>query len=359
MNILEQIYTALPTLVPPLVVIAVVLVSLLVANWILLGRRRDVGEERRFSKRIAMIILSCIGVVVVLLALPINTDTKGQLLGLLGLLLSAIVALSSTTFVSNAMAGFMLRAVGNFRPGDFVSVGQQFGRVTERGLFHTEIQTEDRDLVTIPNLYLITHPIRVIRSSGTIIWATVSLGYDIPHDRAETLLLEAARAAELEDPFVQISELGDFSVTYRIAGFLAEIKQMLTLRSKLRKTMLDTLHGSGIEIVSPAFMNQRPLQEGTRFIPSQEAAGATPAAPDQVPEELIFDKAEEAEKLGQLNHERDTLEGEVTTLEADLKNAEEASRASLELEIRKKREKIAFIEDVLESAEERRKKDDQ
>jgi small conductance mechanosensitive channel len=34
---------------------------------------------------------------------------RGELLGLFGLVLTAVVALSSTTFVSNAMAGLMLR----------------------------------------------------------------------------------------------------------------------------------------------------------------------------------------------------------------------------------------------------------
>ena len=44
-----------------------------------------------------------------------------------------------------------------------------FGRVTERGLFHTEIQTEDRDLVTLPNLYLVTNPVKVVRTFLTVL----------------------------------------------------------------------------------------------------------------------------------------------------------------------------------------------
>jgi len=37
-------------------------------------------------------------------------------------------------------------------------VGDYFGRVTERGLFHVEIQTEDRDLATLPNMFLVSQP---------------------------------------------------------------------------------------------------------------------------------------------------------------------------------------------------------
>ena len=62
-----------------------------------------------------------------------------------------------------------LRAVRNFRMGDFIRVAEHFGRVSERGLFHTEIQTENRDLTTLPNLFLVTHPVTTIRTSGTIV----------------------------------------------------------------------------------------------------------------------------------------------------------------------------------------------
>lgn len=93
--------------------------------------------------------------------------------------------------------------------------GEHFGRVSKRGLFHTEIQTEDRDLITLPNLYLVSHPVTTVRNSGTIISSTVSLGYDVPRGRIEASLLRAAQNAGLQDPFVRIFELGDFSVSYR------------------------------------------------------------------------------------------------------------------------------------------------
>ena len=78
-------------------------------------------------------------------------STRGQIITLMGLVITGVIALSSTSFVANIMAGLMLQVVKSFKPGDFVRVGEYFGRVTERGLFHVEIQTEDRDLTTLPN----------------------------------------------------------------------------------------------------------------------------------------------------------------------------------------------------------------
>jgi uncharacterized small protein (DUF1192 family) len=95
-----------------------------------------------------MLLLVGVGLVLILLALPLEKETHKDLFQLLALLITAVITLSSTTFVSNAMAGFMLRGMQSFRLGDFLRVETQFGRVTERGLLHTEIQSEERDLAT-------------------------------------------------------------------------------------------------------------------------------------------------------------------------------------------------------------------
>jgi hypothetical protein len=289
---------------------------------------------------------------VILLLIPIPTDDRPLMVTIVGLIVTAAIGLASTTFIANAMAGLMLRAVRSFRPGDFVRVGEHFGRATERGLFHTEIQTEDRDLITVPNLYLVSNPVRVVRYSGTIVSATLSLGYDVSHQEVRPLLLQAARDAGLTDPFVQIRELGDFSITYCVAGFLTEVKQLLTARSQLHSLVLDTLHGAGIEIASPTIMAQRPLKKGERLVPPEQPPA--PVAPlgahdDDVPEEKIFDKAEEAERVGQLQFERDELVAEIADLEAKLKQTgeEDAERVRLEHDLERRRTRVTEIDEQL------------
>lgn len=340
---------------------AIILVSVMAvlwaANWFLLRRSRDIGEERRFARRIIMLVLVILGMVVVLVFIPLpeknEGDRRAELVAVVGLIFTGAIALASTTCVANGMAGLMLRTMRSFRPGDFIGVGDHFGRVTERGLFHTEIQTEDRDLITLPNLFLISNPVRVVRHSGTIVSASVSLGYDVPHKKVKSLLLEAAESTGLADPFVQIMKLGDFSVSYRVAGFLTEVKQLLTGRSHLRASMLDTLHKAGIEIVSPTVMNQRQLGVKKRLVPPKSTlpAKSPEKEEDDVPEELIFDKAEEAERKGQLQIESEEIGGEITQLEAELKTAEDADRPRLERKIEKLRRRVEEITKELEGRE--------
>jgi len=159
-----------------------------------LARRVIFFRRHPFGLFILTLTLLFIGLATALLFLPANLipeSFKGQLLGLFGVVFSGAVAISSTTFIGNAMAGAMLRSVNNFRIGDVVQVADYMGRITERGLFHVELQTEDRDLMTLPNMYLINHPVKVMTASGTIISAEVSLGYDVYRKDVEAALLDA------------------------------------------------------------------------------------------------------------------------------------------------------------------------
>jgi len=330
----------------PLVVSIVVWAAILWgSHWLLLARQPNLGNERKFPRQLIMLALTVTAIITAILALPINESSRNQLLGLIGLIISGVVAFSSTTIVSNLMAGLLLRITKPFRMGDFVSVGEHFGRVSERGLFDTEIQTESRELVSLPNTYFINNPVTTTRSSGTIISHTLSLGYDLHHSKIEPLLIQAAEQCGLSDPFVQITKLGDFSVSYRIAGLLTEVKQLLTARSNLCRHILDSLHEAGVEIVSPTYMNQRPQETKNRAIPKvaymtsvdeTEDANANSNGHD-----IAFDKAEKAEKI---EARREKFKDEIKQLEASLKDASEEDSTDIKDRIQSKNKLLQALE---------------
>ncbi|MEZ6196402.1 MAG: mechanosensitive ion channel [Planctomycetota bacterium] len=314
-------------LAPVFVLVAGTIGLVIVADWFLF-RRPSLGELRdpgSFRRPLLVLAAAFLAFFLLLLLLPIEKGQQDAVLSVFGIVVTAVVALASTTFVSNAMAGLLLRSLKNYRHGDFLGVGDQFGRVTEIGLFHTEIQTEDRDLTTLPNLYLLSQPIRVVRRSGTIVAATVSLGYENSPRAIEEILLAAIGRAGLTEPFVQILELGDFSVNYRAAGLLSDPVSLFTTRSRLRREMMEGLHAAGIEIVSPTFMNQRRL-DPTRPILSPREPGSLAEETTPAVERRVFDKAEEAATLERLGRERDALAQELTALEEERKAADDDER---------------------------------
>ncbi|NDV62161.1 mechanosensitive ion channel family protein [Puniceicoccales bacterium CK1056] len=324
--------------IPIAITLPAVVFGLWLLHWVLLGRHKDLASEKKFTRQLIMLGLTIVGVVSIALALPVVESTRNQVIAFIGLVVSGILAFSSTTLFANLMGGLMMRITQPFRAGDFIRVEEYFGRVAERGLMDTEIQTETRELIAIPNTFLISHPVSVIRSSGTIVSATLSLGYDLHHSQIEPLLTEAASSCGLEEPFVHIMKLGDTAVTYKVNGMLKETKSFLTAKSKLYAAVLDRLHRENIEIVSPAFMNQRPLRDGQQFIPQPVYAKSVTAATEA--EKIVFDKAEEAEAR---EFERESLKAEIQKLEEELKLAEGDEKERLRYQLEGSKEALETL----------------
>jgi predicted nucleic acid-binding Zn-ribbon protein len=82
--------------------------------------------------------------------------------------------------------------------------------------------------------------------------------------------------------------------------------------------MLDGLHGAGIEVVSPAFMNTRALDTGARVLPRPQRV-SEPRDRGLEAEAVAFDKAEEAARRRHLAEQVDALTEQIEELEARLK----------------------------------------
>lgn len=329
----------------------IAVLALFVAACLLHLRRSSnletLTEGGRLQRQLFTLFLVLAGIIAVILSLPDHT-VRSELFGLFGLLASAMIALASSTLLGNILAGVMLRSIDNLKPGDFVRVEEKFGRVTLRGLFAVEIQTEARNLVTIPNMALVSKSVEVIRGSGTILSGEVSLGYDAPRQDVEHYLLEAAEAAGLEGAYVQILSLGDFSVVYRVCGLQKDVSKMITVRSDLHEQMIDHLHGAGIEIMSPNFVNQRRtdasipvIAKGPRGKKRESEVGA---------EDVAFDKADMAGDLQMLRDRHAEMVAEAETLSKLVDKADdEQERTSLEHAFKRLQNRIDALARGIES----------
>ncbi len=293
----------------------------------ILDRQIKGKTDKALIRSLILSSLALAGVIIIIISIPMSESLRGQVTNLIGIILAAALSLSSTTFLGNAMAGIMVKTVGSFKPGDFVRVGDIFGRVTERGLFHTEIQTVDRDLITLPNLFLANNPVKVIRKSGTFVEAKCSLGYDVSRVKVERCLLDAAKKAGLVDAFVLIEELGDFSIVYSIHGMLENVENILFSKSKLQAMMLDTLHLADIEIVSPNFVNQRQVND-TLFIPKNEDLSLKHKLDSETAkaENIIFDKAKEASFIQERRDKLAEMENKITEINKQIKETTDVDK---------------------------------
>lgn len=322
---------------PVLIILILTVLSIVILRAFL---RRRIGQVAAhtlsFQRQAATVGLVFLGLMAAVLALPESID-ENLAFSVVGLVVTGALAISGQSIIANGMAGILLRIIKNFGPGDFIEVDGLMGRVSEMGLFHTEIQSPDRDLITLPNSRIVNEPVRVLRKSGTIVSVTAGIGYDVSRHELKALFVEAASRAQLTDPFVQVLELGDYAVTYRVAGFLDTPEKVLARRSKLREAILDTLSEAGIEIMSPMFVAQR--------------SGAAPAVPDkQAPnwsiearptaEAMVFDKADMAAEAEQMRGEIEACRARLDELEVVPDVESEQERAERQGLIQEQHERI-------------------
>lgn len=335
-------------------------VSLLVTALLMVGTHKlirrtwDRSVARDVINGILQIFVGLIGLVIFVMVLPISQANRENILQFGGLILTGIVGFSSTAVIRDAAAGVTLRIVSPFTRGDYLSTDGVFGRITEIGFFYTEVQTEDRSLVTIMNSNLLSKDFRTIPSSGTLLEAELSIGYDVHHEEVAEALVEAAEVLDLEDPFVHVENLGNYAITYRVAALLTDVEKLLTARSDFRKEVLDAMHRHGIEIVSPDFTNRRNLDPSRRFIPEARSGSTSRTDGDETEDdqadrtsEVVFEKALEAKEAEELKELLAKLEEQMEQLKGSEAEDIEASVEALQSRIEAVEEKKKRVEEQL------------
>ncbi|MCF8361194.1 MAG: mechanosensitive ion channel [Prolixibacteraceae bacterium] len=331
-------------------IVLLIVVFILIANSWIFKRFKTAKWSGNVAKRSIAFATVLIGALVFILSLPIDKSLKGNILSFFGIVISAGIALSSTNILGNLIAGFMNNSMNRFKNGDLIRIGDIQGRVTHRSAFHTEIQLEDSNFVTLPNLYVASNPVKLTRKTNTVISTSVSLGYDVSRADIEEALKEAAIKTGLNDPYVYITGLGDFSVTYKIHGFLEDSNKFFSTNSLLNAYVIDVLHNKKIEIVSPAFMNQRRVDE-VKFIP-EKAKIQNENNTEKSPENLVFDEATKSEAIEKKKEHLEKIIESQQKKKEEMKGEKGKKAEELKKSIEKADELIKKLEKNIDESEE-------
>ena len=190
---------------------------------------------------------------------PLLPSSDSEIFQGVSVFIGVVVSLGSTSVVGNVMSGLVMTYMRPFRIGDFIRFGDTEGEVIEKSVLVTRIRTRKNDIVTIPNSNMMSSQTSNYTFSaqryGIIVHTKVTIGYDEPHQKIEELLIQAAEKTDgikhHPKPFVRITALDDFYVEYEINGLTERAKTLSAVYSALHQQMLDTLHGAGVEIMSP------------------------------------------------------------------------------------------------------------
>lgn len=179
--------------------------------------------------------------------------------------LGVLFSLGSTSAIANIVAGIVITYMRPFQLGDRVKIGDIVGDVVEKNLLVTRLKTTKNEDITIPNATIInTHLWNYSKNAskiGIILHTSVTIGYDVPHQVVNDLLLKAAKNTPnlTRDfkPFVLQKSLSDFYIEYELNVYTKQPNKMMQFYSDLHKSILDEFNKAGVEIMSPHYTAYR------------------------------------------------------------------------------------------------------
>lgn len=179
--------------------------------------------------------------------------------------IGALLSFGSTSAIANMVAGIVITYMRPFKIGDRIEVQGIYGDVIEKTLLITRVQTPKMEEVTIPNANIISsHLINYSANSkknGVILHTSITLGYNVPWELAEKLLLRAARKSMLlqrdPKPFVLQTSLDDNYVSYELNVYTKQEKKTPLIYSDIHKNILAAFNEAGVEILSPQYVAAR------------------------------------------------------------------------------------------------------
>ena len=189
----------------------------------------------------------------------------------ISIFMGVLFSLGSTSVMGNIFSGLVITYMRPFVAGDFVEINETRGTVLDRRTFSTRIRTNKNEVVSIPNSAVTSNHIinysRRVKKDGVLLYTSVTIGYDVPESAVEKLLLAAAEHVdgllEKPEPFVLVTSLGDFYVTYELNVATRTPEKRPRIYSDLHKHILANFAEAGVEIMSPHYRHNRTGNETT------------------------------------------------------------------------------------------------
>ena len=241
-----------------LAAVLILLAGFIVGGW---ARRRLVslgGKHAHldvtlfnFLGNVARYVIIGFAFLFVLNTFGVQTTSVVAVIGAAGLAIG--LALQGT--LSNVAAGVMIVFFRPIKIGDFVEVNGQMGTVKEITLNCTELAAVSNVQIIIPNSQVWGNTIVNYSTYDTrrAEW-TFGVGYGanlkLTEDTIRDTIMADPRAKTYPEPFIQVNNLGDFSVDFLVRVWCAS-GDYFAYQADMKRKVKEALDAGGIEIPFP------------------------------------------------------------------------------------------------------------
>jgi small-conductance mechanosensitive channel len=250
--------------ISPLLVIKTA-VLLMLALWAASAAGDFLDKRVRSTAELTPSIQVLIGKVTRLLlitfAILITLSTVGIDLSALAFFSGAIgvgIGFGLQKIVSNLVSGIILLADKSIKPGDIITVGDQFGWVTNMGARYTSVDTRDGREILVPNEDFVTqHVINWSYSNNRMMLISrFGVSYDSdPHHVCQAAVAAAAivpRVLSDPPPVCYFEAFGESSLDFSVRYWIADPNEgIINVRAPVMMALWDAFKREGIDIPFP------------------------------------------------------------------------------------------------------------
>jgi small-conductance mechanosensitive channel/CRP-like cAMP-binding protein len=222
------------------------------------GKRAAAPRVLADATRMALILVAALLVV----QLVYGKSVPGLVAG--SGVVAIILGLAMQDMLGNIFAGLGLYFEKNFETGDWILINDTHAKVIEISWRSTRLLTTDDVLIDVPNSDIAKQTITNFErpTPRHAVRATIGLHYDIPPERAQQVLREAAATVPgvCADPapVIYVKDFADSAIVYEIKVWIDDHGLMSRVLSGVRSHCWYAVKRAGMEIPYPQLVLHRP-----------------------------------------------------------------------------------------------------
>jgi small-conductance mechanosensitive channel len=232
---------------------AAMLISKFIDTW--LTRSGDLTPSAQvLISKLASIALIVLAVVIVLSSVGIDLSALTIFGGAIGVGLG----FGLQKIVANFISGIILLVDKSVKPGDLVTIGDNFGRVSTMNVRYITVAAGDGREFLIPNEDLVTQKVVnwTYRDRNTLVEVKFGTDYDADPKVVCKLACEIAagtpRVVDVKPPLCLLTEFADYGMRYSLTFWISDPEAgMGNVRSDVMMALWDAFKREGIRVPYP------------------------------------------------------------------------------------------------------------
>lgn len=175
--------------------------------------------------------------------------------------ITATIAFAMQSTLANALSGFSIQTDNLLARQNWISIKEKnlFGEIVNVGFRYTTLRNLENYLILVPNSVIMQSVVTFHGSKESVnkpaIQVDVMLGYDMPPEKAKSILMQALRddteVLEHPEPVVRLITLNDSGITYQLKFWIDDPSGRIRVQDAIYSRVWYSVNRAGYSFPFP------------------------------------------------------------------------------------------------------------